>query len=77
MVTVYSGNDCMQCKFTKMILDNQGIEYKEINIDENEEARQELKAQNFMGLPVVMREGFSPISGNNPMELNKMIADLA
>ena len=30
---VYSKNDCVQCKNTKQLMDMQGIEYLEVNID--------------------------------------------
>ena len=31
---VYSKNDCVQCKNTKQLMDMQGIEYLEVNIDD-------------------------------------------
>ena len=34
MVTIYSKNNCVQCKMTKRFLDTNHVEYREINLDE-------------------------------------------
>ena len=34
MVTVYSKNNCVQCKMTKRFLDSNNVAYHEINLDE-------------------------------------------
>jgi len=33
MVTVYSKNNCVQCKMTKRFLDSNNVAYREINLD--------------------------------------------
>ncbi len=33
MVTIYSKNNCVQCKMTKRFLDTNHVEYREINWD--------------------------------------------
>ena len=38
MVTVYTKNNCMQCKLTKRNLQENGIEYQEVNTDDDEKA---------------------------------------
>ena len=32
-ITIFSKNNCMQCKMTKKLLDKEGADYQEINID--------------------------------------------
>ena len=48
MVTIYSKNNCVQCKMTKRFLDTNHVEYREINLDEQPEyieARQKPRLQ--------------------------------
>ncbi|TVX15250.1 NrdH-redoxin, partial [Streptococcus pneumoniae] len=42
MVTVYSKNNCVQCKMTKRFLDN-NVSYREINLDEQPEYVDQVK----------------------------------
>ena len=37
MVTIYSKNNCVQCKMTKRFLDSNNVAYREINLDEQPE----------------------------------------
>ena len=43
MVTVYSKNNCVQCKMTKRFLDSNKIAYREINLDEQPEFIEQVK----------------------------------
>ena len=43
MVTIYSKNNCVQCKMTKRFLDSNHVEYREINLDEQPEFENMLK----------------------------------
>ena len=43
MVTVYSKNNCVQCKMTKRFLDSNNIAYREINLDEQPEFIEQVK----------------------------------
>lgn len=36
-ITLFSKNNCMQCKMTKKFLEQNGADYQEINIDEHPE----------------------------------------
>ena len=36
-ITLFSKNDCMQCKMTKKFLEKEGADFEEINIDEQPE----------------------------------------
>ena len=53
MVTVYSKPNCVQCNFTAQYLDNNGIEYRKIDITQDEEAFKELKMCGYQSVPVV------------------------
>ncbi len=65
-VVLYSKNDCIQCRMTKRNLDSLGIEYQEINLDENPQFREYVtKDLGFMAAPVVVTDtdawsGFRP-----------------
>lgn len=65
-VVLYSKNDCIQCRMTKRNLDSLGIEYQEINLDENPQFREYVtKDLGFMAAPVIVTDtdawsGFQP-----------------
>ena len=52
-VTVYGKPNCVQCNFTKQYLDNDGIEYREVDITQDEDAYRELKMSGYQSVPVV------------------------
>ena len=52
VVTVYGKPNCVQCNFTKQYLDNHGIEYREIDVTQDEEAYNELKMNGYQSVPV-------------------------
>lgn len=51
MLKVYSKNNCPQCEQTKHLLTTKGITYKEIKIDEDQDAREWLIAQGHRTAP--------------------------
>ena len=53
MVTVYSKNNCVQCKMTKRFLDSNNIAYREINLDEQPEYIDQVKELGFSAAPVI------------------------
>lgn len=71
MVTLYSKNNCIQCKMTKRFLADQGIDFKEINIEEDQSAIDWLKAQGFRSAPVVISPA-ATIVGFRPNELKSL-----
>lgn len=71
-VTVYSKNNCMQCKMTKRFLKEHNIDFTERNINEQPEYVNYLKEQGFMSLPVVEADGMNAISGFRPDQLSKL-----
>lgn len=54
-VTVYSTPTCTYCQKTKAFLKENNIEYEEINVAEDEAARDEMiEKTGQMGVPVIM-----------------------
>ena len=56
VVTVYSKNNCQQCKITKRKLTSMGITYHEYNVDEDPKALEYLLERGLRSLPVVVTE---------------------
>lgn len=53
MLTVYSKPNCIQCERTKMYLDQNKVEYENVDVIENPEALEEIKSLGFKSMPVV------------------------
>jgi glutaredoxin len=70
---VYSSTTCTFCKQLKAYLDEQNISYEERNIDESEEARQELAKMGIMSVPLTVI-GDKQILGFNPNRIKKALA---
>lgn len=71
-VIVYSKPNCMQCQFTKKYLKNKGIPFEEKDVEQNDEAIDELKKMGFSSLPVVIAEGLEAFNGFRPDMLNRL-----
>ncbi|MDN5731271.1 MAG: glutaredoxin-like protein NrdH [Yaniella sp.] len=64
-VTVYSKPACVQCNATVRALDKKGIEYDVIDMSQDMDALERVRALGYMQAPVVMTEadhwsGFRP-----------------
>ena len=57
MITVYSKPNCMQCEFSKKYLKDKGIEFKEINVFDDDEALSMLRDAGYSQMPVVDVDG--------------------
>ena len=57
MITIYSKPNCMQCEFSKKYLKDKGVEFKEINVFEDDEALKMLRDAGYSQMPVVSIEG--------------------
>ena len=68
MNLVYSKSDCMQCDATFIVLDEAGVKYKVIKIDEDEEALAYVKSLGFASAPVVVpaNKQIKPFCGFRP-----------
>lgn len=71
MVKVYSKNNCMQCKMTKRYLNEHDIAFEEINIDNEPDAVNFLKAQGFQSVPVTFL-GSDAVIGFRPDQLKAL-----
>ncbi len=72
MVTVYTKNNCMQCKLTKRNLQENGIEYQEVNTDDDEKALDYVKSYGVKRLPSVFVGDELAFSGFSPSEIKKL-----
>ena len=64
-VTVYSKPACVQCNATVRALDKKGIEYKVVDMSQDIDALERVRALGYMQAPVVMAgsdhwSGFRP-----------------
>ena len=71
-ITIFSINNCMQCKMTKKLLDKEGADYQEINIDERPEMIDYVKDLGFSAAPVI-KAGDIIFSGFQPAKLKEII----
>ena len=52
-ITLFSKNNCMQCKMTKKLLEKAGAEFQEINMDERPDMIDYVKSLGFTAAPVI------------------------
>jgi glutaredoxin-like protein NrdH len=69
MTIVYTKPNCVQCDATKRWLDNHGIEYSTVDIEQDQEAFDKIVALGFRAAPVVESDAGS-WSGFNPDKLS-------
>lgn len=73
MIKIYTKNNCIQCKQTKLWLQNHGLDYHEINIDEDLSALEYLISANLRTLPVVFNDDDLITIGFQPWNLKGLI----
>ena len=56
-ITVYSKPNCVQCDATYRALNKRGFEYEVVDITQDEEALQTVKALGYQQAPVVFADG--------------------
>lgn len=71
-ITIYSKNNCMQCKMTKKFLEQHGADFEEINIDEQQDKVAYVKGLGFTSAPVI-EAGNVVFSGFQPAKLKDLI----
>ena len=71
-ITLFSKNNCMQCKMTKKFLDKEGAQYEEINIDDYPENIDYVKGLGFSAAPVI-EAGNVSFAGFQPTKLKEII----
>lgn len=66
-VKVYTKNNCPKCEMTKTVLNEEGIEYQTINVEEDEKALDYVKkVLGFSSMPVVVKDGEEPFCDFRP-----------
>lgn len=73
MVTVYSKPSCVQCTATYRKLDENGVEYKVVDIMQNPDAFEYVKSLGHLQAPVVV-VGDDHWSGFDPNKLDALTA---
>lgn len=71
-VTVYSKQNCMQCNFTKRFLNEHNIPFQTKDVEEDQEALQEVKELGFSSLPVILAKGQKAFHGFHPDKLKQL-----
>lgn len=70
---IYTKYGCPQCDMTKRVLDGEGIEYKMINVEDDEDAMKYVKeVLQLYSMPVVVVEGQEPFTGFRPDKLHEI-----
>ena len=72
MIKIYTKNNCVQCKQSKLWLQTHGLNYKEINVEEDLEAYNYLMANNLRTLPVVFNNDDLIAMGFQPQNLKNL-----
>lgn len=71
-VDVYTTKRCVQCKMVKKRLDENEINYNVIDIEEDNDARELLKALGYQTVPVMIVDNQEPIVGFRPNMIDKL-----
>mgnify|MGYP000140141800 FL=1 len=74
-IIIYTRNDCVQCHATKRAMESRGVAFEMVNIDQQPEAADTLRAQGFRQLPVVVA-GETSWSGFRPDMINRLSAQV-
>jgi len=72
MITLYTKDNCIQCKASERLLKQLGIKYLEINTEHNEKVRERLKSMGIRQMPALFRDGKFLFSGFQPSEVKKL-----
>ncbi|USS90097.1 glutaredoxin-like protein NrdH [Fructilactobacillus carniphilus] len=76
-ITVYTKNNCIQCKMTKRFLTEHNVDFTEKNTSENPALIPYLKEQGFQAVPVVESEVLEAFGGFRPDQLKRLVEQLA
>ncbi|HCM9556544.1 TPA: glutaredoxin-like protein NrdH [Enterobacter kobei] len=75
-IIIYTRSNCVQCHATKRAMESRGMVFEMVNIDQQPEAAETLRAQGFRQLPVVIA-GETRWSGFRPDMINRLSAQAA
>lgn len=65
-VTLYSKPGCVQCRATQRMFDKDGVNYNYVDLSEQPEAIEEIKALGYLQAPVVFVNENTHWSGHRP-----------
>lgn len=71
-ITVFTKNNCMPCKMTKKFLTENGVDFEEINIEEQPDKVDYVKSLGFSAAPVI-EAGDVVFSGFQPAKLKELL----
>ena len=63
MITVYSKNNCPFCVQAKNLLKLKGLDYQEVNIDEDDTAKQFIVGEGHRTVPQIYQDGKLLVEG--------------
>jgi glutaredoxin 3 len=63
MITVYSKNNCPYCVQAKNLLKLKGIDYQEVKIDEDQDAREFVLGEGHRTVPQIYNDGKLLVEG--------------
>lgn len=69
-ITVYSKPRCVACRAVKRHLDKKGVEFTEIDITQDDAARESIQKQGFLQAPVVDMGNGDVFSGYIPERID-------
>ena len=75
-ITVYTKPACVQCTATYRALDSKGIDYKVVDLSQDADALEQVKALGYMQAPVVVTDE-DHWSGFRPDMINELATRLA
>ncbi len=64
-IVVYSTPGCVQCNLTKQWLTSKGLQFRDVDVSEDESALQHVKAMGYAAAPVVVVPFDWPIGGEH------------
>lgn len=63
MITVYSKNNCPYCVQAKNLLQSKGIQFEEVKIDEDSDAREFIVGEGHRTVPQIYQDGQLLVEG--------------
>ncbi|HED2267192.1 MAG: glutaredoxin-like protein NrdH [Citrobacter freundii] len=70
-IIIYTRNNCVQCHATKRAMESRGFDFEMVNVDLQPDLADNLRAQGFRQLPVVVA-GETSWSGFRPDMINRL-----
>ncbi len=75
ILTLFTKNDCVYCDIMKRNLDSWGVTYTTVNISEDEECLEYIKAKGFRTVPQLILAGVSLNNGIDTRLFTKTMLD--